>query len=53
LEVIDIVPRGHADNVLNRFLSTLGMHPVVFLLLGRQRREQGKIRCSDHAELLD
>jgi hypothetical protein len=35
-EVIYIVPRSHADNMPNRFLPALGMHPAVFPLLGYQ-----------------
>jgi hypothetical protein len=53
LEVVDIVPRSHADYKLNRFLSALGMHPVVFPLLGCQRLKQGKIGFAEHAKLLD
>ncbi len=34
--VVEIVSGEHADDVLNRFLSALGMHAVVFPLVGRQ-----------------
>src|SRR5437588_12828882 len=51
--MVYIVPRSHADNMLNRFGTALGMYPVVFPLLGCQRLQQGKIRFADHAKLLD
>jgi len=44
LHVVQIVSGGHPDNVFNRFLPALGMHPVVPPLLGRQRLEHGHDR---------
>src|SRR6266852_1406664 len=39
--------------MLNCFPSALGMHPVVFPLLGCQRVEQSKVGFTGHAKLLD
>jgi hypothetical protein len=41
LPMVYIVPGHHADHMLNRFLSALGMDAVVFPLLGCQRLEHG------------
>src|SRR5882757_8998246 len=51
--VIDVMSRKHAGDVLNRFLSALRMHPVVFPLFRLQRLEQSKVRLAEHAELLE
>src|SRR5262249_48126497 len=50
---IDVVPRRHADDVLDRFGSALGMHPMVLPLLGLERLEEREVPVPQHAELLD
>src|SRR5206468_12062353 len=46
LQVVDIVAGCHADNLLDRFLSPLRMHPVLVPLVplpGRPRLEQARL----------
>jgi hypothetical protein len=35
LQVIEIVAGKHADDVFDRLLSALGVHPIMFPLIGR------------------
>lgn len=43
LNVVEVVAGDHADNVLDTFLATLGMHAKVLPLIGSERFQQVKI----------
>jgi hypothetical protein len=51
--VVQVVTREQADHVRYRLDPTLGMHPMVFPLVGRQRLEQREIRLAQHPEELE
>src|ERR1044072_7825727 len=51
--MVEIVSRSQADDLLNRFRSTFGMHSMLLPLFGGQGLEQAEVRFADEAELID
>src|ERR1700693_6128905 len=52
-QVVDVVAGEHVRDVLDGFLAALGVHSILFPLLGGQGFEQREIGFPNYAKLFD